>query len=101
MNQNMSLLFENGGEGDFYQKYRVSRPKGFDSCYRDVIISQICQTLHVGSLCPTVVYIRINNVYIVLAMLRLASHISHYSPVTFLFITHSLHTCLGMGKYDG
>ena len=40
----------------------------------------------VGSLWPTVVYIRINDVYVVFAMLRLVSRMSNYSPVTSLYV---------------
>ena len=53
---------------------------------RDVIISRISEKSHVGSLWPTVVYIRINDVYVVLAMLRLVSRVSHYSLVTSLLM---------------
>ena len=52
--------------------------------HRDVIMSQICETPCVGSLWPTVVYIRINNIYVVLETLWLVSCVSHYSPVASL-----------------
>ena len=51
---------------------------------RDVVMSWIRKKSRVGSLWPTVVYIRINDVYIVFAMFRLVSLISHYSLVTSL-----------------
>ena len=52
---------------------------------RDVIMSRIREKSRVGGAWPTVVYIRINDVFVVLATHRLISCISHYSPVTSLY----------------
>ena len=60
------------------------RPTLYLVYVRDVLMLLIRENSHVGSLSPTVVYIRINDVFVVLAMLRLVSCISHYSPVTSL-----------------
>ena len=56
----------------------------FSDLYKDVIMLWIREKSCVGNLWPTVVYIRINYVYVVFAMLRLVCCVSHYSPVTSL-----------------
>ena len=58
-------------------------PKMVQKC-RDIIMSGIHEKSRVGSLWPTVVYIKIKGVYVIQVTLRLVSRISHYSPVTSL-----------------
>ena len=70
------------------------------SSFRNVIMSQIREKSQVGSLWPTVLYIRINNVYVVLATFRPVSRISHYSPVTSLKLRlFKFHGLLARGSH--
>ena len=53
---------------------------------RDVIMSRISENSRVGSLWPTVVYIRINYVYVCSSHPLPVSRVFHYSPVTSLLV---------------